>query len=430
MNWLNIVLSVLISTIAAVLSISGMSQSKLNLRKILFFFGIVFPLLLLNCLFMSGISKLIINILIMSFALYLTIFNSDISKSVYYTLVYEMLVFIVEIVLTSAFLVIFNYSLNSYNDFSYSLLIFSILNCSIVYLISIVKPLNKLIRNIQKMLSKSSKGWIYIIFIIVLMILLITFNQYNYKSSIEYFINVGMVIFIIMSLVYVISNKFQKENFENQYNQTMEHLYKYEKIINEQGKKNHEFNNQLMVIYGYANNPEKLKEYLSLVMQEHKGGQNYMVKQLGYFPEGGIKGLMYNKLSKMEENNIRPFLYINPNIKDIFETKFDLTTYRDITKLLGVFLDNAIDAAKDAEPKEIELEMKIDEEYLIISIGNTYNKNTNIDKIGKKGFSSKGIGHGFGLSIVKDIARDNDKIETFSDHTDKMFKQIVMIDLK
>ena len=44
----------------------------------------------------------------------------------------------------------------------------------------------------------------------------------------------------------------------------------YEKIINEQGKKNHEYNNQLMVLKGYINKPDKLNEYLNLIISEQE----------------------------------------------------------------------------------------------------------------------------------------------------------------
>ena len=71
-----------------------------------------------------------------------------------------------------------------------------------------------------------------------------------------------------------------------------------------------------MVIKGYINNPERLSEYLDEVIGEHKTGQNYTVKQLGFLPDGGVKGLLYHKLSKMEDNNIKYYLYVDQNLKD------------------------------------------------------------------------------------------------------------------
>ena len=430
MNWLNLVLSCLIPSFMAILSIISLSEEKMSFKSILIFTLISFPLLMINYLYFDGITRLILNILIMISGLYFSTFNKDISKAVFYTIVYEALVFITEVILSVIVKLFFSFNSSAYNGFSFSLLLFSIIDSLAIYLITKIKFLRNIVTKINRMIIKNNRDWIYIVMIIILLACLLTFNKYNLDSNVNFYINAGMVIFVLLSLIYVISNKFSKQRYEDKYNQMMEYVCKYENIINEQGKKNHEYNNQLMVISGYVDNPEKLKEYLKLVMEEHKVGQNYMVKQLGCFPNGGIKGLMYNKLGQIEECKIKPYFYIDPSIKDIFETKFDLNTYRDITKLLGVYIDNAIDAAKDANPKEIELEMKVDDRYLTITISNTYNKNVDINKVGKKGFSTKGSGHGFGLSIVKDIAKHNDKIETFSDPNENMYKQVIIIDLK
>ena len=297
-----------------------------------------------------------------------------------------------------------------------------------VYLLSKIKVLNKSIQKLNLIISKNQKDWVYIIIIIILLSFLIVFNKNNLGSGINYYINAGMVIFIIASFVYVIYNKFQRQAMEDKYNESMEYVLRYEKIINEQGKKNHEYNNQLMVIKGYINNPERLSEYLDEVIGEHKTGQNYTVKQLGFLPDGGVKGLLYHKLSKMEDNNIKYYLYVDQNLKDKDIENFDLKTYRDLTKLLGVFLDNAIDAALKSEEKEIELKDKDD--CLLLTISNTYDKNTDINKVGKSGFTTKGVGHGFGLSIVKDIAKTNSEIETFSSKESDKFIQTAMIYFK
>ena len=430
MNLLNVILSVCITGIMSYFSILNISKLQIKKSDFLIYNMFFIPLIILNCLTFEGMTRLILTIIFTIMALYLSVFKKDISNSVYYTLAYELLAYISEIIISVIFVLIFRINLNSYDKFRFSLLLFSISNCLLVYVFSKIKILNKNIRRLNLIISKNHKDWIYIIIIMILLSLLLAFNKYNLGSGINYYINVGMVIFVVFSLIYVIYNKFQRQSIEDKYNESMEYVLRYEKIINEQGKKNHEYNNQLMVIKGYINKPERLSEYLDEVIGEHKTGQNYTVKQLGFLPDGGVKGLLYHKLSKMEDNNIKYYLYVDQNLKDKDIESFDLKTYRDLTKLLGVFLDNAIDAALKSEEKEIEVELKDKDDCLLLTISNTYDKNTDINKVGKSGFTTKGVGHGFGLSIVKDIAKTNSEIETFSSKESDKFIQTAMIYFK
>lgn len=430
MNLLNLILSAVLSGIMSYVAIVNISGKTKNLKSFISYLLIFLPLLFIPYIFFSDVTKLILSILFIIISLYFSIFKKDISNSVYYTIVYELLVFICEIIISVVFVSIFKINISGYEKFQFSLLIFSICNCLMVYLLSKIKVLNKSIQKLNLIISKNQKDWVYIIIIIILLSFLIVFNKNNLGSGINYYINAGMVIFIIASFVYVIYNKFQMQAIEDKYNESMEYVLRYEKIINEQGKKNHEYNNQLMVIKGYINKPERLSEYLDEVIDEHKTGQNYTVKQLGFLPDGGVKGLLYHKLSKMEDNNIKYYLYVDQNLKDKDIESFDLKTYRDLTKLLGVFLDNAIDAALKSEEKEIEVELKDKDDCLLLTISNTYDKNTDINKVGKSGFTTKGVGHGFGLSIVKDIAKTNSEIETFSSKESDKFIQTAMIYFK
>ena len=430
MNLLNLILSTVLSGIMSYVAIVNISGKTKNLKSFISYLLIFLPLLFIPYIFFSDVTKLILSILFIIISLYFSIFKKDISNSVYYTIVYELLVFICEIIISVVFVSIFKINISGYEKFQFSLLIFSICNCLMVYLLSKIKVLNKSIQKLNLIISKNQKDWVYIIIIIILLSFLIVFNKNNLGSGINYYINAGMVIFIIASFVYVIYNKFQMQAIEDKYNESMEYVLRYEKIINEQGKKNHEYNNQLMVIKGYINKPERLSEYLDEVIGEHKTGQNYTVKQLGFLPDGGVKGLLYHKLSKMEDNNIKYYLYVDQNLKDKDIESFDLKTYRDLTKLLGVFLDNAIDAALKSEEKEIEVELKDKDDCLLLTISNTYDKNTDINKVGKSGFTTKGVGHGFGLSIVKDIAKTNSEIETFSSKESDKFIQTAMIYFK
>lgn len=430
MNLLNVILSAVLSGIMSYVAIINMSNEKFKLKNFIIYLIIFLPLLLLIYVHFTGITKLILNIILVTISLYLSLFKKDISNSVYYSIVYEMLAFISEFIISVGVLIIFKFNASAYSSLPFSLLISSVLNCLLVYFVSKLNFVSKNIRRLNDIIKKNNKDWIYIILVVILMILLMTFNRYKLNSTIEYYIYIVIIIFVVVSFVYVIYNKFQRKAMEDKYNESMEYVLRYEKIINEQGKKNHEYNNQLMVIKGYINKPERLSEYLDEVIGEHKTGQNYTVKQLGFLPDGGVKGLLYHKLSKMEDNNIKYYLYVDQNLKDKDIESFDLKTYRDLTKLLGVFLDNAIDAALKSEEKEIEVELKDKDDCLLLTISNTYDKNTDINKVGKSGFTTKGVGHGFGLSIVKDIAKTNSEIETFSSKESDKFIQTAMIYFK
>lgn len=297
MNLLNVILSAVLSGIMSYVAIINMSNEKFKLKNFIIYLIMFLPLLLIVYLYFTGITKLILNIILVIISLYISLFKKDISNSVYYAVVYEMLAFISEVFISVIFVSVFKINITSYEKFQFSLLIFSICNCLMVYVLSKIKFLNKNIQKLNLIISKIIKIDIYNNYNF-LMSLLMVFNKNNLEYSKDYYINVVMVVFVVFSLIYVIYNKFQRQAMEDKYNESMEYVLRYEKIINEQGKKNHEYNNQLMVIKGYVNNPERLTEYLEEVIGDHRTGQNYTVKQLGFLPDGGVKGLLYHKLSK------------------------------------------------------------------------------------------------------------------------------------
>lgn len=139
MNILNVVLSVLVTGIISYFSILNISNSKGN-KKIFFVYMSVFiPLLIIACLFFTGIPKLILNIIFVIMSLYLSIFKKDISNSVYYALIYEFLVFISEILISVVFVSVFKINLSGYEKFQFSLLLFSIFNSLITFILSKIK---------------------------------------------------------------------------------------------------------------------------------------------------------------------------------------------------------------------------------------------------------------------------------------------------
>lgn len=429
MFWINLVVSTIISVLTSYIFMCNISNTKitknLNKKKIIMyiFLNIIF---FLNLMFMKNLNKVLLNIFILILLSSYCIFNLDYKKSLYSSLVFLFVNCIFEIVLALISSLLFNVNINSYVKYPILQLVFTIIDSIFMLLVSKIKPINKVYNSLYDKMHVKLKDLLFFIFLMIYMIVL-CFNNFNaWGNNIDYFTNFGTFIFVIISTIFLVYNKLQKDKIEEQLNQMVEYVSKYEKIINEQGKRNHEFNNQLMVLNGYINDKEKLEEYLSLIINEQKGGQNYRIKQLGYLPDGGLKGLIYYKLSKMEEKNIKSYLYVSDNLKHVFDD-FNVEFYQDITKIFGVLVDNAIDAASEADPKEVELDIKYEDGCLIIVISNTFKKGIDVSKIGKKGYSSKGVGHGFGLSIVNDISKKNDKIEIFSDVDDDMYKQTLMV---
>ena len=171
MNLLNVILSAVLSGIMSYVAIINMSNEKFKLKNFIIYLIIFLPLLLVIYIFFSGISKLILNIILVIISLYFSLFKKDISNSVYYAIIYQMLVFISEIILSVLILFIFKLNGSEYFNVPFSLLISSILNCLLVYLLSRIKFISKNIRKLNHIIKKNNKDWIYIILIMILMVL-------------------------------------------------------------------------------------------------------------------------------------------------------------------------------------------------------------------------------------------------------------------
>lgn len=204
-------------------------------------------------------------------------------------------------------------------------------------------------------------------------------------------------------------------------------LFKYESIIEEQGKKIHEYNNQLLVIKAYINNKKKLNDYLNTIIEDCRVGQNYEIRQLQYLEEG-LKTMIIYKLNKIYKNKINFSPYIQKETKKYFK-KFNVILYSNITKIVGVLLDNAIYEASLTTDKDLFFDIKNDGNYIVIKVSNSTLR-TKIGKIGHKNYSTKGKGHGFGLLLVKDILKHNKKLELVTDIRNNYFIQTLLIDIR
>lgn len=358
---------------------------------------------------------LVVSSLIMKFLL-----KINDKKVILYSFNTEVLLSISEI-LISFFLVMFGInSVDIVNNYAYNLLVNILVSLLSVLLIKI-PFVDKIVKNTLNLFEKNRKLINYFYIILIVIYLIVLKNGFEFLMKSNYYINILFMLSIVGIILVILKNESKYEQLKEENKQMLNYVTKYEKIITAQGKTNHEFKNQLMVIMGYAQmNSDKIIDYIDeIVKDSNKAGSSYLISQLNNFPDGGIKGLLYYKLSIMEDENIKYSIDVEKGVKSGLK-KLSTNNYKNITKILGVLLDNAIDASKKSNDKKINISVSKDRNLIIFKIYNTYKGTIDIEKIGT-GYTSKGKGHGYGLRLVKDIISENNIFQVTHDLEDHYF---------
>ena len=118
------------------------------------------------------------------------------------------------------------------------------------------------------------------------------------------------------------------------------------------------------------------------------------------------------------------------NLEILLDLKtLNIKTY-DLTIILGILLDNAIEASSKCDEKEINVIIRKDTKAnrQLFIIENTYtNKDVDTNRIFEKGYTSKQNEdkecHGLGLWNVRQILKKNNNLNLFTSKTQKLFKQ-------
>ena len=172
---------------------------------------------------------------------------------------------------------------------------------------------------------------------------------------------------------------------------------------------------------------KKAISYIDSIVDNKLKDDEKIMYEASKIPAGGLRGLVYSKILTMKDLNIKYNLKISNDIKTVDLIKIDDYLMLDICKIIGVYLDNAIQEVENLEQKYINIELYLDCENLVISISNNYKGVIEIDKIEQKGYSSKGKNHGYGLALAKDIIENNKHLLNEKRITKEIFSQILKI---
>lgn len=98
----------------------------------------------------------------------------------------------------------------------------------------------------------------------------------------------------------------------------------------------------------------------------------------------------------------------------------------DFARILGILLDNAIEASNECEEKVINITFRNDLKHnrQLVIIENTYkNKEIDTDKIFEKGISEKENHTGLGLWEVRKIIKKNNNANLYTTKSEHFFSQ-------
>ena len=114
-----------------------------------------------------------------------------------------------------------------------------------------------------------------------------------------------------------------------------------------------------------------------------------------------IQGIIYSYVLKAKNNSINFNIDIQVNINIVSEI-----SSLDMSRILGILLDNAFEEAVKTESKNVILSIIPLKTQIIYVIKNSCNTVPDISKIFLNNYSTKGENHGRGLSIVQNICNN------------------------
>lgn len=429
MNYITLIIGGIFLSISSAIIWNNLQDKKINHKNSnLYLFIIAFPIfLVLN----YNISSSMIKFLSVTLAMFISIellYKTSLRLSMLMALYIQIINIISELVFSILLILLFDFRIGEYTSLQ-------ILSANIfVSVFSVLLIKTKICKNIFKnLVDVTSKIRLRTLLVMALSIIIIT-NMYlaitYYSYDPLYYIVINTLsIYIVMLITYFLA---KKENdyikVSNKYNIMLKSLKEYETMLDQYRISNHENKNQLLTVRNMLPDGDiETRNYIDKIVQNNLKDNNNIMIKVSKIPSGGLKGLIYSKLLVMKEKKINYSLNISRGVSTIDLIKLDDNVVLDICKIIGVYLDNSIEAVEGLNEKSISIEMYMQDENLIIRISNNYEGLLDINKIDEKGYTSKGSGHGYGLPLTKELINNNSRLSNNKSISGNIFSQELVI---
>lgn len=357
---------------------------------------------------------------------FVIIFKTNILKSIIAEIIPYIIIFVVSFILLNLYSLIFNIPNNIANTVPIYKFTFSVILYLTLYFIYVIfKKSNLSFSSLDDLKNKNKLILLanFIIGIIAISIQLVIQSKYNIQDAQPVFITsiLCLLCYFIIS-IYSLSRTAKLEKTsrdlegEKLLNKSLTILHDNIRAFK------HDFHNIVQSIGGYlsTNDLDGLKKYYSQLFEDCQRVNNLTTLNPEVINNPALYSLLADKYHKADELGIKIDLKIFVDLQTL-----KIATY-SLTRILGILLDNAIEATLECDEKLIDIEIIKDEAHRrdSIIIKNTYlQKDINLDKIYEKSYSTKPNNTGLGLWEVRQILKKSNNLDLFTTKNDKFFIQ-------
>lgn len=225
--------------------------------------------------------------------------------------------------------------------------------------------------------------------------------QNNLAMFLIYFLLLAISIFFILYLAFKQYKMKQREqeiqNFES-------YVASIEQINQDMRKFKHDYVNILASLRTFIDdkNYDGLHTYFYnhiLEANHHEQLNQQAMMMLNNLKINSLKGLLTTKILQAQSHHVPLYIEIVEEITDISVDPILLN------RMVGILLDNAIEAARGIENGEVRIAFIHMDEVTLIVVSNTFDEKMNIKvhEIYQEGFSTKGENRGLGLANLRQM---------------------------
>ena len=251
----------------------------------------------------------------------------------------------------------------------------------------------------------------------------------TYISSVISFMLFMLIFALVIVFIFFTAEKksYEAEKKVEYLDNLNEYTRNLEVVYNNMRSFKHDYVNIMAALSAYID--EKRYDELEKFFYEHilpmnksLTQKNETINNLQKIKNMELKSILYTKMILAVNQNIDATIDIPDEINDVNMDPVDLT------RTLGVYMDNAIEASLETEKPVLNLHMgKVDDDVVCIISNNYIDKGLSISQMQKKDVTTKGTGHGLGLYNVSEILNKYSNIFHETRMEDGLFVQQLRI---